>query len=471
MRAYRRSDGAVVLMLSEIDPQAVKSGGAIDLELAYCGAWTKDGVDFELTPDVMDELVSSVSGVRSDIPTDYEHLMFKESSTPEQRKASGWLDPKTLRREGDGDGATLRTKWKPTQAARGYIQADEYRYPSIAFLPRTDKAPAKFLNFTLTTQPFLDGVPAITCSKETVNTMANPQDKAAVCAQDTEIKDPAMCADAPAPDAAPAAEEPASAVEDVAEDASESAEMAAVLDVYAKGLGLDMAGVLAWLKDNAEKLIAEGQRNVSASAAPSDKPADAPASEPAKDVEKEPVQASAAPAAVTASRDDSRVRELEAALAKKDREIIALNGRLTHAHSALAAHEPTEDDKAAAEAAKKAEAVALFTRELDDAIKLCKVHATERDNAIAFFSDDPDKARAVYLSRSYTVVPTAKLAPEPAPSASAQAVRDPAGRVIVELNRLNEVSKAAFNSLVSNRLMSREAAFEHLLAKQAEAAA
>ncbi len=410
--------------------------GAIDVQVALGGKYVKDGQEVDLSPEVMNELIDSVKGLKSDIASDYEHLALRKESTPEMRKASGWMTPDSLEvREGD-EGPELWVRgWKPTPPAKQHLSNDEFRYPSIAFAPRKDGRPARFINFTLTNQPFLDGVSAIECSRETKMSEQDPK-------QTDDAGKQALSQPAPEPEKTAALAEPPTG--DTTPDAQDSADLIAAADMLQEGAKLDRKALIAWLMSNADRLIAEMQQDpVEASTKPAEPAA---SSAPAEDEEKKAMQA-------------------ELSRLKVENENLALLSKAQETRIEKLVERVDGDAEADAKKKIETEAV-LFARALDEQITACRVHVDERENAIALFNAMPDRARAMFLARKHTVVPT-KPAPAERITDVAPAMKD--GKVVIELNRLNEASRAAFNSLVANKLLSREEAFTQLLARQAQA--
>ena len=92
---------------------------------------------------------------------DYEHQTMNAAENGKPAPAAGWIE--SLEMEPDGLYATV--KW--TDAARAFIQADEYRYisPVFTFDPETG-AVLELKSAALTNYPALDGMAAVAARAE-----------------------------------------------------------------------------------------------------------------------------------------------------------------------------------------------------------------------------------------------------------------------------------------------------------------
>lgn len=88
---------------------------------------------------------------------DYEHQTINAAENGKPAPAAGWIESL----EAGPDGLYATVKW--TDAARAFIQADEYRYisPVFSFDPETG-AVLELKSAALTNYPALDGMDAVT---------------------------------------------------------------------------------------------------------------------------------------------------------------------------------------------------------------------------------------------------------------------------------------------------------------------
>lgn len=92
---------------------------------------------------------------------DYEHQTINAAENGKPAPAAGWIESL----EAGPDGLYATVKW--TDAARAFIQADEYRYisPVFSFDPETG-AVLELKSAALTNYPALDGMDAVTAQAE-----------------------------------------------------------------------------------------------------------------------------------------------------------------------------------------------------------------------------------------------------------------------------------------------------------------
>ena len=92
---------------------------------------------------------------------DYEHQTINAAENGKPARAAGWIESL----EAGPDGLYATVKW--TDAARAFIQADEYRYisPVFSFDPETG-AVLELKSAALTNYPALDGMDAVTARAE-----------------------------------------------------------------------------------------------------------------------------------------------------------------------------------------------------------------------------------------------------------------------------------------------------------------
>ena len=92
---------------------------------------------------------------------DYEHQTINAAENGKPAPAAGWIESL----EAGPDGLYATVKW--TDAARAFIQADEYRYisPVFSFDPETG-AVLELKSAALTNYPALDGMDAVTARAE-----------------------------------------------------------------------------------------------------------------------------------------------------------------------------------------------------------------------------------------------------------------------------------------------------------------
>ena len=99
---------------------------------------------------------------------DYEHQTINAAENGKPAPAAGWIESL----EAGPDGLYATVKW--TDAARAFIQADEYRYisPVFSFDPETG-AVLELKSAALTNYPALDGMDAVTARAEDDPPMKN----------------------------------------------------------------------------------------------------------------------------------------------------------------------------------------------------------------------------------------------------------------------------------------------------------
>jgi phage I-like protein len=262
-------------------------------EIAKCGEWSghQSGA-FALTPDDMDAFIATFNAQKNPIPFTYEHPDYTPNGSPVP--AAGWVHD--LRREGDSLWGLVT--WTPKAAEM--IRAGEYQYCSIVFSHdavdrKTGESRPELFEVGMVNRPFIDGLQPLAASdrRKKLNNMkldikkviaainempedASPEQlhkalEAAILAQEAlepvkeekpEPEEPEMNATpvpapvemsstAPVEAQAPVPAEAPMAPEDKSADAA-----AQVLGALEKALGLDAAGVLAFVADNQDKLAA-----------------------------------------------------------------------------------------------------------------------------------------------------------------------------------------------------------------------
>lgn len=117
-------------------------------------AWT-------ITPTIAAAVVARWQARETPLVVDYEHQTMNAAENGKPAPAAGWIE--SLEMEPDGLYATV--KW--TDAARAFIQADEYRYisPVFTFDPETG-AVLELKSAALTNYPALDGMAAVAARAE-----------------------------------------------------------------------------------------------------------------------------------------------------------------------------------------------------------------------------------------------------------------------------------------------------------------
>lgn len=117
-------------------------------------AWT-------ITPTIAAAVVARWQARETPLVVDYEHQTMNAAENGKPAPAAGWIE--SLEMEPDGLYATV--KW--TDAARAFIQADEYRYisPVFTFDPETG-AVLELKSAALTNYPALDGLAPVAARAE-----------------------------------------------------------------------------------------------------------------------------------------------------------------------------------------------------------------------------------------------------------------------------------------------------------------
>lgn len=282
--------------LGDLRPLSIPVRRQVWQEVAKCGEWHGHAAgSFELTTDVLDGFIATFAAQKNPIPFTYEHPDYAPDGSP--IKAAGWVHK--LERRGDSLWALVT--W--TEAAAAMIKSGEYQFCSIVFSPEaadraTGETRPELFEIGMVNRPFIDGLQPLAASrvastarrerklsmkfdmKKIIEAMGElPKDasaeqlhkalEAAILAQEA-MEKPA--AEEPAPEA-PEAEDPAEmsqpaklgAVEVAAADPTpadtvpedKAADAASqVLGALEKALGMDAAGVLAFVTENADKLAA-----------------------------------------------------------------------------------------------------------------------------------------------------------------------------------------------------------------------
>ena len=117
-------------------------------------AWT-------ITPTIAAAVVARWQARETPLVVDYEHQTMNAAENGKPAPAAGWIESL----EAGPDGLYATVKW--TDAARAFIQADEYRYisPVFSFDPETG-AVLELKSAALTNYPALDGMDAVTARAE-----------------------------------------------------------------------------------------------------------------------------------------------------------------------------------------------------------------------------------------------------------------------------------------------------------------
>ena len=114
-----------------------------------------------ITPTIAAAVVARWQARETPLVVDYEHQTMNAAENGKPAPAAGWIE--SLEMEPDGLYATV--KW--TDAARAFIQADEYRYisPVFTFDPETG-AVLELKSAALTNYPALDGLAPVAARAE-----------------------------------------------------------------------------------------------------------------------------------------------------------------------------------------------------------------------------------------------------------------------------------------------------------------
>ncbi|WP_303237737.1 phage protease [uncultured Bilophila sp.] len=112
-------------------------------------AWT-------ITPIIAAAVIARWQQRETPLVVDYEHQTINAAENGKPAPAAGWIESL----EAGADGLYATVKW--TDAARAFIQADEYRYisPVFTFDPETG-AVLELKSAALTNYPALDGMDAV----------------------------------------------------------------------------------------------------------------------------------------------------------------------------------------------------------------------------------------------------------------------------------------------------------------------
>lgn len=117
-------------------------------------AWT-------ITPIIAAAVIARWQARETPLVVDYEHQTMNAAENGKPAPAAGWIESL----EAGPDGLYATVKW--TDAARAFIQADEYRYisPVFSFDPETG-AVLELKSAALTNYPALDGMDAVAARAE-----------------------------------------------------------------------------------------------------------------------------------------------------------------------------------------------------------------------------------------------------------------------------------------------------------------
>lgn len=142
------------IQLFPIGEFSARDGRPGTLKGVKAKAWT-------ITPGIAAAVVARWQARETPLVVDYEHQTMNAAENGKPAPAAGWIE--SLEMEADGLYATV--KW--TDAARAFIQADEYRYisPSFTFDPKTG-AVLELKCAALTNYPALDGMAAVAARTE-----------------------------------------------------------------------------------------------------------------------------------------------------------------------------------------------------------------------------------------------------------------------------------------------------------------
>lgn len=116
-----------------------------------------------VTPEIATKVIALWQARETPLVVDYEHQTMHATENGKPAPAAGWIE--SLEATPEGIYATV--KW--TDAARAYIQRDEYRYisPVFRFDPETG-AVLELKSAALTNYPALDGMDTVTARTEDI---------------------------------------------------------------------------------------------------------------------------------------------------------------------------------------------------------------------------------------------------------------------------------------------------------------
>ncbi len=285
---HARAHGALVKLA------APNAKGAKWQELAKVGDWQGHSAGaFALTREDLEAMVATYDAQENPIPFTYEHPDYRPDGSPVP--AAGWVEALEVR----GDSLWGLVAW--TERAAKMIRDGEYQYCSIVFSHEaTDRVTGdtrpELFEVGMVNRPFIDGLQPLAASavaaakrrlsmtfdlKKIIEALGElPKDagpeqmhkalEAAILAQEA-LEKPAE-EEKPEPEEAPEMTSTGAPVEPVEMSATidaaaapeapmapedKSADAAAqVMGALEKALGLDAAGVLAFVMDNQDKLAA-----------------------------------------------------------------------------------------------------------------------------------------------------------------------------------------------------------------------
>lgn len=136
------------------------------LKIGISGKWEGHPVGaFELNQATFDQMVGNFEKSGVDIVCDYEHQTLYGDRAP----ASGWIKKNPISLKAENGELFAKIEW--TDAAKAYIESQEYRYLSPVFAPNTiDQATAANIGWTLhsvalTNKPFLQELDEVRLNK------------------------------------------------------------------------------------------------------------------------------------------------------------------------------------------------------------------------------------------------------------------------------------------------------------------
>ena len=163
--------GGAVAIPKNIYAGGIDTDKPVNIQIAKQGKFRFGYIDVEFDNEFFDQLIANHKKLRAtgrQVVLDYEHGSHQWGVPPESSRAAGWVEDEdsAIWRE-DGD---LWAKVFFTEAAREFIENDEYRFISIEIDLETETAEGTWIGpsipaIALTNRPKLTGMEPITLSE------------------------------------------------------------------------------------------------------------------------------------------------------------------------------------------------------------------------------------------------------------------------------------------------------------------
>lgn len=388
-------------------------GPSGEMQIALSRTWEggPGGKPLTLDASVFEQMIANFNARENRaVVVDIDHRAFNKQSP--STEAAGWITGLSIRQGADGPELWANVDWTQESAAK--IKAGNWRFCSPSFSmswvdPETkQEVGANLLTVSLTNTPFQDGLAPIRLSM--VGAADEPDADDMPPQQMADKPDDAPAAsDKPAADAAPAKPEPPQADPPKApidpmpteQENARVALMNGLLERIAKAAQISPDAALAMMVDDGDAIASR----IASKAQQDGTPAENRHMSTEKPNEENPTAPEVKPPVTEPKPDDAEAKFVKLEMQKLQETVTQLS---TDLETIKATEKKRADDAAAAHESKIQARVEQF-------IHLGHIAEAEKDDAIALYRLDYNRADRAYSRGKVVLLNTSQAGPEPKP--------------------------------------------------------